>query len=94
MERLIMWLDDCDDLLVVFRVQGRAVIVTALLAVAFAAGVGLFMLVGAPDLLAAHQAPAWAIDPPRTLSFSSASSDPSPPDRGAGATRHDGPQAG
>ena len=53
MERLLKWLDDCDDLLVVFRVQAPAVIVTGLLAAAFVAGLGAFMLLGAPDLHAA-----------------------------------------
>ena len=38
MERLLKWLDDFDDLLVVFRVQAPAVIVTVLLAVGFVAG--------------------------------------------------------
>ena len=53
MERLLRWLDDFDDLLVVFRVQARAVLVTALLVTAFLAGLGAFLLLGAPDLLAA-----------------------------------------
>jgi hypothetical protein len=53
MERLLKWLDDFDDLLVVFRVQLPAVLVTAALATAFAAAAGAFLLLGAPDLLAA-----------------------------------------
>ena len=54
MERLLKWLDDCDDLMVVFRVQAPAIIVTATLAAAFLTGVGAFLLFGAPDLRAAH----------------------------------------
>ena len=53
MERLLKWLDDLDDLTVVFRVQARAVIVTAILTVAFVAGLGALLLLGPPDLLAA-----------------------------------------
>jgi hypothetical protein len=53
MERLLKCLDDLDDLTVVFRVQAPAVIVTALLAVAFVAGLGALLLLGPPDLLAA-----------------------------------------
>jgi hypothetical protein len=53
MERLLKWLDDCDDLLVVFRVHAPTVLATATLAAAFMAGVGAFLLLGAPDLLAA-----------------------------------------
>lgn len=53
MERLLKWLDDCDDLLVVFRVQARALVVTAALGAAFLVGLGAFLLLGAPDLLAA-----------------------------------------
>ena len=53
MERLLKWLDDCDDLMVVFRVQAPALIVTATLAAAFLAGLGVFMMLGAPDLHAA-----------------------------------------
>jgi hypothetical protein len=53
MERLLKCLDDLDDLTVVFRVQARAVIVTALLAVAFVAGISALLLLGPPDLLAA-----------------------------------------
>jgi len=53
MERLLKLLDDCDDLLVVFRVQAPAIAVTAALGAAFLAGLGAFLLLGAPDLLAA-----------------------------------------
>jgi hypothetical protein len=53
MERLLKWLDDCDDLLVVFRTQAPAVLVTALLATAFVIGLGALLLLGPPDLLAA-----------------------------------------
>ncbi len=53
MERLLKWLDDLDDLTVVFRVQAPAVIITAVLVVAFVAGLGALLLLGPPDLLAA-----------------------------------------
>jgi len=53
MERLLKWLDDLDDLAVVFRAQAPSVIITALLAVAFVAGLGALLLLGPPDLLAA-----------------------------------------
>jgi hypothetical protein len=39
--------------MVVFRVQAPALLVTAALALAFLAGLGVFLLLGAPDLLAA-----------------------------------------
>ncbi|HEX6571579.1 MAG TPA: hypothetical protein VF055_06115 [Steroidobacteraceae bacterium] len=52
-ERFFKWLDDCDDLLVVFRVQAPAFMITAMLAAAFLAGLGAFLLLGAPDLHAA-----------------------------------------
>ena len=53
MERLLKWLDDLDDLLDVFRLHAPSFAVTLLLATAFLTGVGLFLLAGAPDLLAA-----------------------------------------
>jgi hypothetical protein len=53
MERLLKWLDDLDDLADVFRVQAPAVIITALLVVAFVAGLGALLLLGPSDLLAA-----------------------------------------
>ena len=53
MERLLKWLDDLDDLLVVFRVQGPAVVASLLLLAGFAAGVGAVLLLGQPPLLAA-----------------------------------------
>jgi hypothetical protein len=53
MERLLKWLDDLDDVTVVFRVQAPALIITALLVVAFVAGLGALLLLGPPDLLAA-----------------------------------------
>jgi hypothetical protein len=53
MERFLKWLDDCDDLMVVFRVQAPAIMVTAALAAAFLAGLGTFLMLGSPDLLAA-----------------------------------------
>lgn len=53
MERLLKCLDDLDDLTVVFRVQAPAVIVTAVLVVAFVAALSALLLLGPPDLLAA-----------------------------------------
>ena len=53
MERLIKWLDDLDDLLVVFRVQGPAAVVTLLLLAGFATGVSAALLLGQQPLLAA-----------------------------------------
>lgn len=50
MERLLMWLDDWDDLLDVFRVQAPGVVVTGLLAFAFVAGLAAVLLFGAPEL--------------------------------------------
>jgi len=54
MEILLKWLDDCDDLLAVWRVQAPAIAVTAVLAAVFLAGLGAMLLLGPPDLLAAH----------------------------------------
>jgi len=53
MERLLKWLDDVDDLMVLFRVQAPAVLTTLLLAAVFCAGMGALLLLGPPDLLAA-----------------------------------------
>jgi hypothetical protein len=53
MEWLLKWLDDIDDLLVVFRVQGPAAVATLLLVAGFAASVGAILLLGQPPLLAA-----------------------------------------
>jgi hypothetical protein len=53
MERLLKWLDDIDDLMVVFRVQAPAVLITVLLATAFGAGMATLLLLAPPDLLAA-----------------------------------------
>jgi hypothetical protein len=53
MERLLKWLDDLDDLTDVFRVQAPSVIITALLVMAFVAGLGALLLLGPLDLLAA-----------------------------------------
>jgi hypothetical protein len=53
MERLLKWLDDLDYLTDVFRLQAPSVIITVLLVVVFAAGVGARLLLGPPDLLAA-----------------------------------------
>ena len=53
MERFLKWLDDCDDLLVVFRMQAPALMVTAVLAAAFLAGLAASLQLGAPELHAA-----------------------------------------
>jgi hypothetical protein len=53
MERLLKWLDDLDDLTDVFRAQAPSVIITALLVMAFVAGLGALLLLGPLDLLAA-----------------------------------------
>jgi len=53
MERLLKWLDDLDDLRVVFRVQAPAVILTVALLAIFLAVIGAVMVFGPPDLLAA-----------------------------------------
>lgn len=53
MERILKWLDDCDDLMVVFRVQAPAILFTATLAAALLTALGVFLLLGAPDLHAA-----------------------------------------
>jgi hypothetical protein len=53
MERLLKWLDDVDDVMVLFRVQGPAVLTTLLVATLFCAGLGALLLLGTPDLLAA-----------------------------------------
>ncbi len=53
MEWILKWLDDLDDVLVVFRVQAPAAIVTLLLLAGFATVFGLFVVLGPPDLLAA-----------------------------------------
>ena len=54
MERLLKWLDDLDDLTDVFRVQAPSVIITALLVVAFVAGLGALLLLRPPELLPAR----------------------------------------
>ena len=53
MERLLKWLDDLDDLGVVFRVQMPAVLATIALLAIFLAVVGAVMVFGPPELLAA-----------------------------------------
>lgn len=53
MERILKWLDDLDDLLVVVHVQTRPVVVTALLLVAFLAVLGAVLVFGPPVLHAA-----------------------------------------
>ncbi len=53
MERLLKWLDDVDDVMVVFRVQAPALLTTLLLVTAFCAGLGALLLLAPPDLLAA-----------------------------------------
>lgn len=53
MERILKWLDDLDDLLVVVHVQSRPVIVTAVLLVVFLSVVGAVFVFGPPVLHAA-----------------------------------------
>jgi hypothetical protein len=53
MERLLKWLDDLDDLRVVFRAQMPAVLATLALLAIFLAVLGAVMVFGPPDLLAA-----------------------------------------
>ena len=53
MERILKWLDDLDDLLVVVHVQSRPVIVTAVLLVVFLSVVGAVLVFGPPVLHAA-----------------------------------------
>ena len=53
MERLLKWLDELDDLLVVFRAHAPALLVTAALLAAFLLSLGAVLVFGPPDLLAA-----------------------------------------
>ena len=53
MQRLLKWLDDLDDLQVVFRVHAPAVFVTVALLAVFVAAIGAVLLFGPPDLHAA-----------------------------------------
>ena len=53
MERLLKWLDDCDDLAAMLRACAPAAVVTVVLVTIFAATVGALLLLGPPDLLAA-----------------------------------------
>jgi hypothetical protein len=52
MERLLKWLDDLDDLKVVFRVTAPGMIVTLLLVATFVVALGALFLLGPPDLQA------------------------------------------
>jgi hypothetical protein len=51
MERVLKWLDDCDDLLVVWHVQRPVVVVGGLLFLAVVLGVGSFLSAGIADSL-------------------------------------------
>jgi hypothetical protein len=53
MERVLKWLDDCDDLLVVWHVQRPVAIVAGLLVLALALGTGSFVVAGLVDSLVA-----------------------------------------
>ncbi len=53
MERLLKWIDDCDDLLAIARLQAGPVVVTLVLLVAFLVAVGAVFVFGPPELLAA-----------------------------------------
>jgi predicted RND superfamily exporter protein len=52
MERFIKWLDDVDDLRVVFRVTAPSVLLTLALVATFVVALGAMFLLGPPDLLA------------------------------------------
>jgi hypothetical protein len=54
MERLLKWLDDCDDLLAMARLQGGPLLVSLLLLAAFLVAVGAVLVLGPPILLAAQ----------------------------------------
>jgi hypothetical protein len=51
MERVLKWLDDCDDLLVVWHVQRPVVVVAGLLLLALVLGAGSFLFAGILDSL-------------------------------------------
>jgi hypothetical protein len=53
MERLLKWIDDCDDLFAMARLQAGPLVVTLLLLAAFLVAVGAAFVLGPPDLLAA-----------------------------------------
>lgn len=53
MELVLKWLDDLDDLMVVFRVNAPAAITTCLLLVVFLTSVGAILALGPPELHAA-----------------------------------------
>jgi len=53
MEFLIRWLDDLDDVLAIFHVHARSVLVTLLLLATFVTVLGAVLVFGPPDLLAA-----------------------------------------
>jgi hypothetical protein len=50
MERLLKWLDDCDDLWALARVQAGPILVTLSLLLMFVAIVGAVFVLGPPDL--------------------------------------------
>jgi len=53
MERFLKLLDDVDDFLAVTRLQAGPVLVTVALLAAFLAVLGIVLVLGPPDLLAA-----------------------------------------
>ena len=53
MERILKWLDDLDDLLVVLHLQTKPVLITMVLLVAFLAILGAVFVFGPPVLHAA-----------------------------------------
>jgi hypothetical protein len=52
-ERFLRWLDDVDDFLAVTRLQAGPVVVTLALLAIFLAVLGVVLVLGPPDLLAA-----------------------------------------
>jgi hypothetical protein len=52
MERILKWLDELDDFLAVVRLQGGALLVTAVLIALFLAMLGVVFVLGPPELLA------------------------------------------
>jgi hypothetical protein len=51
MERVLKWLDDCDDLLVVWHVQRPVVVVAGFLLLALVLGAGSFLFADLLDAL-------------------------------------------
>ena len=54
MERLIKWIDDFDELVVLARMQARPLVMTLLLLAGFLLAVAIVMALGTPHLPAAR----------------------------------------